>query len=304
MSLQDCPAEILLNIFQHLDSSGLALLSATSQTIHHVIEPHLYSSIQFTWTLEIRPPVILLPRTFLERPELASLVRSLTFAGNDGLLEEGIHSVVVPLSNPPALARRLFEAVKLIGLLPADINHWISRVQSGSADAVVAVLVSMTTGLKSLELSENWSAETRLLARMFRLLLRESAECDSSIGPLQKNHSFQSLIHVSITPWLNECCVFEAEEADRDILSLFYLPNIEVLSISVANHDPFMWPFKHDPTPLALTSLALSRIRESQLELILSAASNLTHFTYNWLFHEEGDRPQDALAPPSHSKTT
>ncbi|WAO88893.1 F-box domain-containing protein [Fusarium falciforme] len=99
---------------------------------------------------------------------------------------------------------------------------------------------------------------------------------------------YESLKHVELAPRVDTDHFLDPENT-LDALSLFYLPNIEHLSVCIDNPIEFSWPCSAPPNPLLLTSLELDRIRETRLEPLLSALKNLRKLQYNWFYQADMD---------------
>ncbi|KAJ3547609.1 hypothetical protein NM208_g1427 [Fusarium decemcellulare] len=280
--LLDCPKEVQLATIEYLAPSDLAILSRASQGLHRLVEPLLYSAIELSWTLQCHPPVTQLLRTLLEKPELSSHVRRLDLSGHGFADESDVWDrpdalpSIAPLPND-----KLSEAVKNIQVSDTTADLWVDNVQSGASDAVVAVLISLMPNLERLSLSANWTSETHFLGIMFR-----SALCDTQQDSPRR---FPCLKHVSFAPMIDE-----EEHLDptntADVLALFYLPNIQHLSISIDNPTHFSWPSRGPPDPRLLSSLEVHRIRESRMAPILSVAKGLRKLRYNWFYQSDVDR--------------
>ncbi|KAM0325108.1 hypothetical protein ACHAQA_007647 [Verticillium albo-atrum] len=297
MSIHSCAPETLLAIFKELDRASLVSVTATCRSARQLSETLLYSTIRFRWTRRSQPRIILLLRTFLERPELGRYLRDLTLVGKDNLHltewrmgPELLHYFVCPPDS-------LLDAVRALGMPQDEADNWVKSVEWGCSDAVVGLIVSMAPNLVNLSLSENWAFVTRRLGRVFKLALRESVE-GGPVEPVdpaapaapRRQQAFHSLARVCLTPWLNDLVTIHTPwDADRDILALFYLPSIKELTISVPTFRCFEWPFAKPPAAARLTSMKLLRIRERHLAPILAAAHNLKSLEYEWLYHEALD---------------
>ncbi|KAF4982273.1 hypothetical protein FZEAL_2059 [Fusarium zealandicum] len=238
----DCPEEVQLAILEILPLPDLATLSMASKGFRRLAEPLVYSTIRLTWTLQLHPPITQLLRTLLERPELSSYIRSIEFAG-DGFINDtdGTDEDAEWLDEPETLPgttalplNKLSDAVRKTQVSQTTADLWMDKIQSGEADAVVAVLVSLLPNLERLSLSTNWTSETRFLGIMFRSALCDTHRDVSHIDPPR----FVSLKHVSLEP------VLEAYEHldpinTHDALALSYLPNVKHLCLSIDNPTHF-----------------------------------------------------------------
>ncbi|KAM6540407.1 hypothetical protein FALCPG4_002124 [Fusarium falciforme] len=286
MGILDFPTEVQLAIAELLPLCDLSALSMTSKGLRHLTEPLIYSSIRMTWTFQDHPTIMLLLRTILERPELGSHIRRLKLDG-EGFLPPSRQWIP---QNPAALpdivllqVEKLSRAADSAGA-EENTGSWVHEAQSGSPNAVVAFLLSLLQNLEWLSLSCNWTNEIKYIGLVFR-----SALCKTAMDGLPPRLPvYESLKHVELAPRVDTDHFLDPENT-LDALSLFYLPNIEHLSVCIDNPIEFSWPCSTPPNPLLLTSLELDRIRETRLEPLLSALKNLRKLQYNWFYQADMD---------------
>ncbi|KAI8671881.1 F-box domain-containing protein [Fusarium keratoplasticum] len=286
MGILDFPTEVQLAIAELLPLCDLSALSMTSKGLRHLTEPLIYSSIRMTWTLQDHPTIVLLLRTILERPELGSYIRRLKLDG-EGFLQPSRQWIA---QNPAALpnivllqAEKLSRAADSAGV-EENTGSWVHEAQSGSPNAVVAFLLSLLPNLEWLSLSCNWTNEIKYIGLVFK-----SALCKTAMdGFPPRLPVYESLKHVELAPRVDTDHFLDPENT-LDALSLFYLPNIEHLSVCIDNPIEFSWPCSTPPNPLLLTSLELDRIRETRLEPLLSALKSLRKLQYNWFYQADMD---------------
>ncbi|KAF4339289.1 hypothetical protein FBEOM_6825 [Fusarium beomiforme] len=282
LSLLDCPQEVQLSIAE-LPHSDLANLSMSCRALHRIAEPLVYSLVRFMWIRKSYPPItkmLHLLRTLLAKPNLRPLVRNADFEG---------YGFITKRRNPPTVipalpASQLYAAIKRTGVSQLVADDWKNKVQSGSPEATVAVLISLLPNLERLCLYPGWTHDTEYLGAMLRAAL-----CDRPQHKEQTDlPSFLSLKHVSLTLMTDEERILDPRNT-ADALALFYLPNIETLSVSIDNPTNFFWPSSSPPSPTSLKSLEVFRLRESRLAPILSTTANLNKFQYNWLYRPDID---------------
>ncbi|KAF4981144.1 hypothetical protein FDECE_17742 [Fusarium decemcellulare] len=281
-SLFHCPNEVQLACIKLLALPDLAAVSIVSQSLRRLSFPLLYTHIQMEWSPGHRPTLMFLLRSLLENPQLCSHVISLKFNGQSSITESGMPKVLPRIVALPGM--ELSQAITRTGV-PQDVaDSWTSKTQAGVPDAVVALVVSMLPNLASLSLQTNWSVESHYLGHVLRLAL-----CTSRRDTIQHELPiFQALRNVSVeqrSP-LDE----RPDKSSADMLALFYLPNIQTLSVSIDNPVRFAWPSKQPPVPSKLTSLRLERLRECYLEPVLSALTNLQTLRYDWFHRGDIDR--------------
>ncbi|QPC73172.1 hypothetical protein HYE68_003924 [Fusarium pseudograminearum] len=295
MSFLDCPVEVKLLIAEFTSQSDLARLSLTCHALHNLTEPLIYSSVKFEWVRKFHPPItqlMQLLRTLLERPNLCSLVRHADFEGFS-YITEGLpyrrYRSYRPDPPPPVIpelpADQLSAAIAKTHVSKAVAEKWREMVQSGSPEASAAVLVSLLSNLQRLCLSANWTNDTHFLGHMLRAALCEKPEPAPEAGL----PSFTSLKRVSLALAIDDMHHLDPSNT-ADALALFYLPNIETLSVSIDNPTNFTWPSSSPPKPTSLTSLEIFRLRECRLAPVLSAATNLKKLKYHWMYRPDLDR--------------
>lgn len=286
MGILEFPAEVQLGIAGLLPLCDLSALSMTSRGLRHVVEPLIYSSIRMKWTLQDHPGIMLLLRTILERPELGSHVRRLKLDG-EGFLQPSRQWIP---QNPAALPNIVLLQVEKLSRVadPAGVegntSSWVHDAQAGSPNAVVAFLLSLSPNLEWISLSCNWTNEIKYIGLVFK-----SALYNTAMGGLPPRlPAYESLKHVELAPRVDTDHYLDPENT-LEALSLFYLPNIEHISVCIDNPIEFSWPCSTPPNPLLLTSLELDRIRETRLEPLLSPLKNLRKLHYNWFYQADMD---------------
>lgn len=274
MPFFDFPKEILDSILESLSLPGLSALSLTSKTLRTLTEPRLYSNIEMTWTNEHVPQITPLLRSLTSRPELSDYVLKLHLSGRDRLF------IRRPPDRISLSGLGLDKAIQFIQLTKVSYaNIWIEELQSGTMDAIVALLLSFLPNLKSLYLEGYFAIDTRLLGKMLR-----SALCDDFDQGLPKFHNLRE-----VTFRFADGPKHDLElRKTADILSLFHFPAVERMSLSISNPVRFSWP-GHEPDPRFLTSLKLYRIRESRLGPLLSVCINLKTLWWEWLYQSDVD---------------
>ncbi|KAJ3532877.1 hypothetical protein NM208_g8241 [Fusarium decemcellulare] len=282
-SLSHCPNEVQLACIKLLALPNLAAVSMVSQSLRRLSFPLLYAHIQMEWSPGHHPRLMLLLRSLLESPQLCSHVLSLKLDGQSSITESGTPKELPRIVALPGM--ELSQAITRTGV-PQDVaDSWTSKTQEGVPDAVVALVVSMLPNLASLSLQTNWSVESHYLGHVLRSVL-----CTSGPDTIQHElPTFQALRNVSVeqrSP-LDERPDYKNS---ADMLALFYLPNIQTLSVSIDNPVRFAWPSEQPPVPSKLTSLRLERLRECYLEPVLSALTNLQTLRYDWFHRGDIDR--------------
>ncbi|PHH89595.1 hypothetical protein CDD83_5686 [Cordyceps sp. RAO-2017] len=279
-SALDRSDDLLLCILDFLSFPDLLSMSMVNKHIHSLTEAHLYSTIETTWALGSTPPVTLLLRSILDRPQLSSPIRSLRIVGNGfGHNFEVDEPLPCPLST--VSTNKASEIILSTGV--PHTNLWINELQSGTVDAIVATLLITTANLKSLYLGPNFTIKSRLIGSVFLYALCK---------PLQKYQlpTFQNLRQVTFSRRGREYFYREVNNTS-DVLPFFYLPELQHLSISLDNPYDFVWP-AHTPTPSSLESLEIYRLREAGLMPLLQALKGLRlrKLHWHWFYQPDLDR--------------
>jgi hypothetical protein len=295
--LLNCPPELLDLIFEQLETTALHALCLVSKVVRQRAEPFLYSKIHWTWTFgwpadrssgpvnQKILPIVPFLRTISRRPELGPLVREVDLKGDS--LSRITHfyrgrQPTLPFSEE---IDGLIRMVSELGMPEEDETAWIRGLRDGIAEAFVALLLSQAPNLKHLRLEENYLRDPCFVDKLLSWTLSGSGS--------QKLFQRVSQVHFHLANDMRYRC------GSRNLatsLSLFYIPSIEHLSVSIDNiRQPFQWPFGQPPHPSRLTSLDLGMLREGNLGKVLSVIPNLK--TLRWgCFHDR--RFEDRLMNP------
>ncbi|PHH77917.1 hypothetical protein CDD80_7599 [Ophiocordyceps camponoti-rufipedis] len=281
MAILNQSHDILFCILDLLPPPSLNSTSKLTKPIRSVTEARLYNSVTAAWApASVPPPTALLLRTLLERPDLSRCVRHLRLVG-DGFGHE------VRVCEPPSFTldsaslARASALISAMGVSFADM--WISELQSGSIDAIVATLLVTMPNLETLYLDPNFTVRSRVLGSLFQSTLVET--------PDNRHHhqlpSFRNLRNVTFSRRFNEHLQLYINNS-ADLLPLFYLPNLQHLSISLDNPLCFDWPAEAPKAP-SLKSLEVSRLREAALASLLAPLSQLQHLRWNCFYQPDLD---------------
>lgn len=80
--LNNVPDDILLCIIVASLQHDLVRVSSVNRRFHTLVEPHMYHTIQWTWERYKIPPILLLLRSILARPLLATHIRRVDLRGD------------------------------------------------------------------------------------------------------------------------------------------------------------------------------------------------------------------------------
>lgn len=269
-------------MFESLSSADLRVLCLVNKDLHILVEPFLYSKIEWTWLkAQTPPPIILLLRSILCRPQLAAYIRSVILNGHTFYLPyfRGIAPKIsiseVELDEPIAFIQRT--------RVPYG-DLWAQELRHGTMDAFIALLLSQLSNLTCLYLGPNFTKESQLMGMVLR-----SALCEPVDYGLP---NFQHLRDVSFNFEFDNCRDSRIKNT-TDTLPFFYLPTVQRISASIDNPATFTWPASHPPDPSRLTSLDLTSIREAYLGQLLSVTRALETLRWTWYYCEDiEDRDQ------------
>lgn len=286
-ALLDLPGELILYIQSWLTIPELLAMGLANNQLHILTNTLIYTDVQMTWRWYHNPPIMSLLQTILHRPKLGQLVLSLRLDGT-GFDKYGSSMEAKLPPNLPVLGisiRKASKAMRSLGVPHAD--SWIEALESGSVDALVALLVALLPNLRRLHLGPNFTIENGFLGAMFRAAL-----CTSHHEPQKRRKrrlpKFENLSHVTLTRRAYEYSQIHCKNA-LDVFPYFYLPALRSLSLSIDNPLRFKWPGDHAPNPANLASLELHRIRETRLEPIVSVLKGLEKLRWHWMYESSLD---------------
>ena len=277
------PAEIWRTVFACLSPSDLWAVSLTNKDLRILSEPFLYAHIEWTWTVSQAPSIAGFLQRILQRPEIAGLVHELILGG-DTFDDYEWHNSKYKSPNLQVcedVTNQLVEYIESIHVPYTE--EWIQELRAGSMDAFAALLISQLPNLKCLHLGKNFTRESRLIGMMLRSALCEDESRNSHIS------SFAHLQDVSAQcPDLDFYIRRYTDIRNTaGVLSLFYLPSIEQLSLSIDNPTTFTWTGKFPPNPSTLISLDLTMVREGHLGQLLSVTRGLRKLKWYWLYRPD-----------------
>ena len=239
----------------------LALLLPSFETINWIWNSPIQKA------LSSNPPIHRLLLTLLANPDLAALVKHLSFSAPYNVPNQG--------ATPPIqLNEREMKAVQdmiLEAQLPME-PAWTQALELGSINVFVALVLSQLHNLQTLHLDADFFTETKFLGLLFKHALLSGS-------------AFPALYHVRFALVKR----FEGQgmkarvSMDRDqVKALFYLQAIEIIEAVVFQQETFNWPTPNPPiaSNLKILKLPLCELDENGLQSILSATPNLEILTY------------------------
>ncbi|KAM0541766.1 hypothetical protein ACHAPJ_013087 [Fusarium lateritium] len=267
--LLDYPPEIIDCILQWVTPKDLYVLCLVSKPFCIIAQPRLYAKIDWEWSTEV-PPVDLLLRSLVEKPDMGDWVQAVILKGID--IYWGWCLTPATTHFDESGVDKLVAFVKSRGLPRRYANDWIRALRcsrsSMKMDAYIACLLAMLPNLKNLRLESAFAYRCKLSSRMFRAAL--------SVFPRQHRPNlpqFEQLQHV--THLRRIASIPSDKPKGVDILTpFFYLPRVHRLSAGVDNTPYWRWP-EHKPTLHTLTTLNLASVHARHLGTILSETRNL-----------------------------
>lgn len=269
--LLSCPSEILGVVFECLTTTDLHAVCLICRDIHALAERFLYYSVIWRWTDKDAPPIDLLLRTLLRRPDLAARIRRLDLAGTH-LSKSRPHFLPSHISVPEA---NLAGPITFVERLNVPYGgDWIRALQDGEMGAFVAVLVAQVPNLNYLCLAPDFARDTLFLGLLFR-----SALCESLNPGLP---AFRHLREIRQELPSSHPLPGSMRRTTGDLLPMFYLPSLKFISAVIENPlgAAFSWPAGPPPLGSTLTHLAVDYVREGDLGHILRATPALE--TLKW----------------------
>ncbi|KAK7920594.1 hypothetical protein PG985_008616 [Apiospora marii] len=271
------PNEIVFSILTFCSPADLLSLSRVNKRLNELGNRVIYSSVQFTWTTLVTPPVIIFLRSILSRPQLAEHVQRLTLAGDVSFYLSPNWTTPLPKLSWTEAESALDLATGLINQLQLPYTEdWISELREGTMDATVAFLLARLPKLRSLVVTENYTRESERTGAMFRSALYKEA-------PVSWLSGFHQLEEVSVTNfvWYGTC----GDANTPHLLPFFYSPSIRSLNLLLDDPATFAWP-AGTPNIMNLCTLKLQHVREPALKCILSATPNLRVLDWEFVLSE------------------
>lgn len=258
----------------------LSALARTSKKTRILVEPSLYREIR--WKSEdlkkrIHPPIDLLLRTIISRPELASFVQCLALCywkpswAYTSELGPGCVSY-----KPDFTGQEMEQTALLIKSLhvPAE-RRWLTGLRSGKVDLFFALLITQLTALRRLYLPSNYHQLDSFFFGAFleRAIVRGLFQALESV---EYNNANGDCLHLTEKHFMDKCL--------DHVLPLFSITSLKYLRIALPNHT-ISWPGGHAPISM-LKTLVLNYCHASpeQLGQLLLATCALKSLIYDaWI---------------------
>ena len=243
----------------------------------------------------------------ISRPQRAAYIQHLALEGEltwPTAQDIEIHRVIVAEED-------LIAFIGLVkGMKVRFEKIWIHGLRLGNMEALLALLVSQLTNLKTFTLNFPNNYPIPLLGAMFREVRYEGWRATHPQPETTYTErflpTFGNLQEVSIkrTWWLtwgkdsidpvwNEPVQWDFSLRNAaDILPFFYLPAIQHISATIDNPLSFVWPMKSPLVASTLISLDIEVLREGHLREILRTTTRLKKLRWCWLYAQEIDDGQ------------
>ncbi|MCJ1349545.1 hypothetical protein MMC31_007786 [Peltigera leucophlebia] len=236
----------------------------------------LPSSVTINWTwgsptqnaLSSDPPIHRLLLLLLANPNLAALVKHVSFSGRYPIRNQGAAPIQLKKRDMKAVQDMILETQ--LSMAPV----WINALELGTINVFVALILSQLVNLQTLHLDADFFMDTKFLGLLFKHALL------SNEGSARRVSTFSALSHVRFVPLH---IMSEQVSIDREqVKGLFYLPNIEIIEAVVFQQRTFNWPTPIPPvaSTLKILKLPLCRLDENALRRILSVTPNLEVLAY------------------------
>ncbi|KAJ3549755.1 hypothetical protein NM208_g346 [Fusarium decemcellulare] len=282
-TLLHCPREVIDAVLELLTVAELSALCLTHGALRILAEPYLYAKVEWTWKdfKKTPPPIRFLLETLLRRPELSLHVRSLVVRGaHYGSFSGFLPKLTISLSELP----RVVNFIQSTAVPFVDL--WETEARRGTIDAYFAALVAQLPNLTHLFIGKNIARESTLFGMMLRSALFHPVNHRlPQFKQLQRvtfRRTYEHSLHV-VDP--------------ADALSLFYLPAVKHLSVSIENPTTVSaWP-AYTPDVSNITSLSINMLREPHLASILRETKSLKKLNYKWNYDPQLRRSNPFMTP-------
>lgn len=298
------PLELLETyIFIHLSKKELSILSRTSTRLRATIEPILYREITWQWQRDLphQPPIHLLVRTIISRPDLVMYIKKLDLGGVKPrtawkkkypctkYYQPAARSTTCSVWDADSLSS--FRSTEMhateeliLSLSPPSKDLWLAELKRGNVDVFVALLLSHLPSLQHLTLGSDFQTHTPFLG--------EVMAGNHGLTPKQPLPALQSVTYGKNNNIIQDVNVGYYDVDLNQVLPLFYMESLRTLNMSLPPL-PIHWPQNVVPKSL-LTSLVLnqSQVSEENLGHLLMATPQLRSLEFHFHFdmRSEGRR--------------
>lgn len=294
-NIEQLPWETLRAVINHLPRKDLSAFSCASKAVRTAVEPTLYREITFHWERNGKnhPPVHLLLRCIMSRPDLASCIERLNFCGQKPYSKwkrcawRRRHQIPTGPSRsiwtndkePDFTSADMKLMASLISSLhlPAE-DLWLRELNRGEVDVFIALLLSQSLNLSRLRLDSDFQRETGFVGVIFKK------------AAVSKQPRFEALEHIEYGSDIRNDLDITYYDVDFDqILPLFSLPSIKSVRMALPAKN-IVWPSQKTPVS-SITSLILhhTQISEEDLGQLLLATPSLRSLQYHSWFNIDSE---------------
>jgi hypothetical protein len=267
-------------IFQLLSQSDLLALCLTCKTLCRLPEPTLYSEVKLNWSTSSVPPIAQLLRSLFSRPQLSTYVQALVLEGT--LFERRANYGPTITPNIPVTTKDMEKPISWIKSLKVPYQKlWIRQLEEGNIDALVTVLISQLSRLRSAKIGSDFASDNPILGRFLKSALCGYLNKD---GGLSISQQLQSVFFTY--KYVKQYNNLPIHRNTNEVLPILYLPALQTLSICIDNPITFAWPTRFPPNLSTLVSLDLQYLREDHLHNILSLTTGLKMLKWCWCWNE------------------
>lgn len=277
--LEMLPIELFQMILDYLPTKDLSAFSRTSKHHRALVEPILYREIRWEPRLSLpddrAPPVHLLLRSILIRPELASYINDFVFRLRAPSFQLPKYPCLwnhwkkpSPTSSEMTRVRSLIRSFQF-----ASQDLWLSRLKLGEVDVFIALIISQSTRLRHIRLDDPCDdSNPYLLGEVLEKAL--SMNFLNALEHVEYSNNFSD-------PQIDHQLV---KSNYRAIQPLFSFPSLKKLRMSIPYEDPRWLNDKIPKTGLKSLTLHNSQISVQALGILLKATPSLASLRYDtWI---------------------
>ncbi|GME65962.1 hypothetical protein BDV29DRAFT_163621, partial [Neofusicoccum parvum] len=288
VSLATVAPELVDAILAFLETRDLCSVTLTSSWMREIAEPHLYRSLNWTWTPASDQAPHLFLRSILRRPRLAEHVTQLSITRGEGFYDGGADSVS---AKTVSLMRNRMQTAE-------HFDTWIASQQSSAPELPVILVLSQLISLRTLHFSTGASTFSEVQAERRMAERYNAIKCSKGTSILYPIH----LLTANTTPFhalrsahicITQLAPSTASPSLSHALSILSAPNLHTATFTLRNLDlprsrPTLWPtpLSSHPAPPAthLTTLhftACTHLDEPLLAALLPHTPHLRSLIYD-----------------------
>ena len=239
-SFSNLPLELFQQTVNHLPQKDPSIVSRTSKNIRAAAECLLYREIAWEWQKDAstQPPVYLLLRTILSRPNLAAYVEKLSLRGKKPRklwvkckwrrrfeIAAGPSIPMWEAGDEPPFTVTEMAALRQVVSLQDRLweKDWLRQIVRGGVDVFIALLISRLSSLRSLLLDSDLARDTSFLRTVFE---------NSMLSGTYSSFPFLKHITYSGDTTSNADVTYHTLDLSL-VLPLFYIESLASLTLSL-----------------------------------------------------------------------